>query len=38
MLLVAATATATALSARPVQRLLAPVTAPRWLERRLWRS
>jgi fucose 4-O-acetylase-like acetyltransferase len=37
MLLAAAAVAAAALSARPVQRLLAPITAPRWLEQRLWR-
>jgi fucose 4-O-acetylase-like acetyltransferase len=38
MLLAMAAVAAAALSARPVQRALAPITAPRWLERRLWRS
>lgn len=36
LLLVGAIGLAAALSTRHVHRLLAPITAPRWLERRLW--
>jgi fucose 4-O-acetylase-like acetyltransferase len=38
LLLAVAATVAALLSARPVQRLLAPIASPRWLERRLWRD
>lgn len=37
LLLASALVLAASLSTRRVQRLLAPVTSPRWLDRRLWR-